>query len=222
MSEPVEVRTQVGRGWSERAAQRSPALSNQRLRAEEVSAQIIAAARRLVPAKAGKFTIQELATEAGIGLPTFYRYFRSKDELLVATVGELIADACTAYEQHAREIADPLDRLSAYVTAALASVAEPEMARFATAQYLRLRQAFPAEMAQAARPIVTLILDTIREAQHAGLVNPADPESDAELATELLIAVYHSSACSAVVEAPEVIAQRLTKFLVEGIRGAVS
>ena len=51
------------------------------------------AARTLIDAKGDDFTTQELAAEAGVALQTFYRYFSSKDELLLAVIGDAMVDA---------------------------------------------------------------------------------------------------------------------------------
>ncbi|WP_138985403.1 helix-turn-helix domain-containing protein, partial [Mycobacterium avium] len=42
------------------------------------------AALRLIREKGDSFTTQELVKEAGVALQTFYRYFATKDELLLA------------------------------------------------------------------------------------------------------------------------------------------
>ena len=48
------------------------------------------------PRKGDAFTTQELVKEAGVALQTFYRYFASKDELLLAVIADAMADACDA------------------------------------------------------------------------------------------------------------------------------
>ena len=51
------------------------------------------AARTLISAKGDEFTTQDLVTEGGVALQTFYRYFSSKDELLLAVIGDAMVDA---------------------------------------------------------------------------------------------------------------------------------
>ena len=69
------------------------------------------AASALIRAKGDEFTTQELAAEAGVALQTFYRYFASKDELLLAVIGDAMADACEGWALAAAEMPDPLARL---------------------------------------------------------------------------------------------------------------
>ena len=57
------------------------------------------AARRLIDAKGDEFTTQELVAEAGVALQTFYRYFASKDELLLAVIGDAMTDACERWAE---------------------------------------------------------------------------------------------------------------------------
>ena len=77
------------------------------------------AARRLIDAKGDEFTTQELVAEAGVALQTFYRYFASKDELLLAVIGDAMTDACERWADAAAELPDHLARLRYYLTSTL-------------------------------------------------------------------------------------------------------
>ena len=81
------------------------------------------AARRLIDSKGDEFTTQELAAEAGVALQTFYRYFSSKDELLLAVIGDTMTDACEHWKEVGAELPDPLARLRYYITATLERLA---------------------------------------------------------------------------------------------------
>ena len=87
---------------AERAAERSPVSSRSRERQLELTRTVIDAARRLIEARGDRFTIQELVKEAGIALQTFYRLFAGKDELLLAVLDDMIAEACAHLETAAR------------------------------------------------------------------------------------------------------------------------
>ena len=80
--------------WVERAVERSAAVQRSRLRIAQQVRQMLEAARRLIDTKGDEFTTQELCAEAGVALQTFYRYFASKDELLLAVIGDAMTDAC--------------------------------------------------------------------------------------------------------------------------------
>ncbi len=78
------------------------------------------AARRLIREK-DDFTTQDLVVEAGVSLQTFYRYFASKDELLLALIADAMTEACDRWTEAAAEIPEPMDRLRFYITAPLES-----------------------------------------------------------------------------------------------------
>ena len=84
---------------AERAADRSPVAQRSRARQVELTETVILAARRLVAERGDRFTIQELAKEAGVAVQTFYRLFASKDQLLLAVLGDMIAERCAELEE---------------------------------------------------------------------------------------------------------------------------
>src|ERR1700690_4453226 len=82
-------------GWAERVAERSPLMQRSRSRSIEQARVIVQAARTLIN-RQGDFTTQELVKEAGVALQTFYRYFQSKDQLLLALIEDMIAEQAVA------------------------------------------------------------------------------------------------------------------------------
>ena len=86
--------------WVERAVDRSAAVQRSRSRIANQVRLMLDAARRLIGEK-DDFTTQELVAEAGVALQTFYRYFASKDELLLAVIGDAMTEACERWGQAA-------------------------------------------------------------------------------------------------------------------------
>ncbi|WP_406603486.1 TetR/AcrR family transcriptional regulator [Nocardia aurantia] len=166
-----------------------------RSRSMQQASLILDAAHRLVLQKGDAFTTQELVKEAGVALQTFYRYFASKDQLLLAVFAEMIAAGCVRSVEDARDLPDPIARLRHYVTSTLRSLdAEGDdkaMARFIVSTHWRLQQNFPEEMAEAVRPFAALLLGEIRKGMAAGELRPADPERAAWFINELVRSVYH-------------------------------
>ncbi len=153
------------------------------------------AALRLIREKGDAFTTQELVKEAGVALQTFYRYFASKDELLLAVLADAMADACARWSSAADELPDPVARLRYYVTAII-DVLDDEAgdggtARFVVSMHWRLHRIFPSELAEAEKPLVDLLLTEINAATKAGSLHPADPESAAWFIAELVRSVFH-------------------------------
>jgi AcrR family transcriptional regulator len=157
---------------------------------------IVSAAERLLAERGGSFTTQEVTKEAGVALQTFYRYFESKDKLLLAVFEDMTTRAVERYAQAARELGDPIERLRLCVMAALEAQGAVLTSgpKFITAEYWRLYELFPEEMSRATQPFVDTTARELRVAVEAGLLSSDDPEHDAWLITKLVMAVYHHRA----------------------------
>ena len=133
--------------------------------------------------------------QAGVALQTFYRYFASKDELLLAVIGDAMADACKHWAAEAADLPDPLARLRFYLASVLAGSGDPSRneatARFIVSTRWQLHRLFPKELAAAEQPFVDLLCVEIAAARDAGLVRSTDPAADAWLIAELARSVYH-------------------------------
>ena len=179
----------------ERAVERSAAVQRSRLRIAQQVRQMLDAALRLIADKGDAFTTAELATEAGVALQTFYRYFASKDELLLAVIGHAMTTSCEQLATSAAELPDPLARLRFYLTATLDRLngdgGGAATSRFIVSTRWRLHQQFPEELADAEKPFVDLLRDEVDAAVDLGLLRPHDPEWDSWLVTELVRSVYH-------------------------------
>jgi AcrR family transcriptional regulator len=178
----------------ERAAERSAAVQRSRTRIAQQVRSMLDAALRLIREKGDSFTTQELVKEAGVALQTFYRYFASKDELLLAVIADAMTDACARWEAAASELPDPIARLRFYITTIVEEldreVGEGGTARFVVSTHWRLHRVFPNELAEAEKPLADLLLTEINAATKAGLLRPSNPEWDAWFIVELVRAVY--------------------------------
>lgn len=189
--------------WVERAVDRSAAVQRSRTRIANQVRLMLDAARRLIREKED-FTTQELVAEAGVALQTFYRYFASKDELLLALIGDAMAEACEGWAVAAAEIPDPLDRLRYFITAPLQQFhgdsAEAAGMRFIVTARWHLHRIFPTELAEVEQPFVDLLRAEVVSAAESGLLHPRNPEWDAWFIVELLRAIYHYYAYAAKTE----------------------
>jgi AcrR family transcriptional regulator len=209
--------------WADRAAERSPTVQRSRTRSREQAQRVVAAARKLVEEKGGSFTTQEVVKEAGVALQTFYRHFPGKDQLLLAVIEDLIAENVTLYEERARDIPDPVDRLRFYVTAAMSGIDTDQDRsagpRFITAEHWRLHQLFPEEMTHATQHFTDLVLREVRAAAADGSLAPFDAEHDAWLVTELIMAVFHHHAFATTTRSTGEIAEQVWNFCLAGLGG---
>lgn len=159
---------------------------------------ILDAARRLVEEKGDQFTTQELVKEAGVALKTFYRYFASKDQLLLVVIEDIIAAASARLAEDGKSLPDPLARLRFYITSTLAVLDTRQDgaadARLIVSTHWHLQRTHPDEIAEATRPFADLLLSEIRAGVDAGLLHPADPERAAWFINELVRSVYHHHA----------------------------
>jgi AcrR family transcriptional regulator len=210
--------------WVDRAVERSAAVQRSRIRIAEQVRVMIDAARKLIAAKGDEFTTQDLVTEAGVALQTFYRYFSSKDELLLAVIGDAMADACERWAATAAEMPDPLDRVRFLMTTTFEPLdGDPHnaaMSRFVVSTRWRLHRQFPKELAEAEKPFVDLLRTEVKAAVEAGLINPPDPEWDSWFLAELVRAVYHFYAFA---EPPEgeldLVKDRIWQFCLSALGG---
>lgn len=178
--------------WMTRAAERSPAVQRSRARSVAQAKQIVEAARRLLTAQGGQFTTHQLAKEAGVALRTFYRNFASKDELLLAVLEDLIAEASEQLRVAGASITDPMARLRLYVTEPLRGLAFGEAGgREITAEHWRLHQLYPLEVEQATQHFIDLVQEEIEAAAAAGSLRPLDPPRDAWTITKMVMAIFH-------------------------------
>jgi AcrR family transcriptional regulator len=192
-----------------------------RVRSVEQARTIIEAGRRLIERK-GDFTTQELVKEAGVALQTFYRYFESKDQLLVAVLEDLIGSQTRVRETQAAEITDPVARLRFYVSWPLHTLGDPNavgQARMITADHWRLQQLLPDDMAQVDRPLVELIERTLIEAAAIGALSPSDPKQDARLIIELIRTMFHHYAFASLDRQIDEITEHLWSFCLRAVGG---
>lgn len=186
--------------------------------------QILDAAGRLIATGGDEFTTQELCAEAGVALQTFYRYFASKDELLLAVIGDAMTDACERWEQAAAEMTDPLTRLRYYLTSTLARLGgtgeDAAKARFVVSTRWQLHRNFAEELAEAEQPFVDLLRGEVDAAIKAGLLNPPDPQWDSWFVAGLARSVFHFYAFATPVDGElERVTESLWRFCLGALGG---
>ena len=210
--------------WAERLADRSPVVQRSRDRSLRQARVLVDAARRLIATKGESFTTHDLVKEAGVALQTFYRYFASKDELLLAVIEDMVAEACVAFEAQAERISDPIDRLHSHIVSVVDLLATfPDggaSARFIATEHWRLSRLFPHEVAFATKPYVDLLQSEITAATAAGVLRSVDPERDAWLTSQLVMSVFQHHSFSA--EADPTLAADLWRYCVGGLGGTVA
>jgi AcrR family transcriptional regulator len=171
-------------------------MQRSRARSLQQASMILDAAHRLIRTKGDAFTTHELVKEAGIAMQTFYRYFVSKDQLLITLLGDMIASNTETLAAAASDLHDPVARLRYYITATLDRLdgndEDVAAARFVVSAHWQLQRIYADDIARAMQPFADLLLTEIRAGTALGMLHPVDPERAAWLINALLRSVYHT------------------------------
>ena len=215
MADGREVEDATGR---ERAVQRS--LRAARARAEVRSDRYIQTALAIL-AETGRtdFTIQELVEKSGTSLRGFYAYFKSKDELMLALVEEVISGAVQQWRR-ATEDAPPVMALHFVVRMVYGRIINAkglQLNKALTIFNLYLAQHRPEDRGRVLRPIHELIRDIIEAGAAAGAFRE-DLPADALAAMFLQTLVGASEFTSLAGQAYAFSADTFFDFLHAGVR----
>jgi len=150
--------------WQRRSMQRS--LQQARARAHARSDRFVRAAQQLLEEKGdADFTVQDVVDRSRMSIRTFYKYFASKEDLMVAVYETVVArDAVPRLRKRIEKIRDPLLRLRAYVEELvdLTSKVGPAGRTLASFQN-RLAESRPADLARAMKPQFHLLVELIED-----------------------------------------------------------
>ncbi len=153
-------------GWLRQSMERS--LRSARARAHARSDRFVVAATQLLQEKGSdEFTVQDVVERSKMSIRTFYKYFGSKEDLLVAVSETVVArEAVPRLRKHIAKEKDPVLRLKAYVEGLVELTAQTTgpVARTLTSYQNRLAESRPADLARAMRPQIELLVELIRDA----------------------------------------------------------
>jgi AcrR family transcriptional regulator len=126
--------------------------------------------------------VSEIVAEAGLSNQTFYRHFKSKDELLVAVLDDGIRQLA-GYAAHQMDGSDdPVEKIRRWVGALCEQALNPKAAAatrpFALSR-ARLAERFPEEVAASERQLTAPLEAAIERAVAAEAIPDADPARDA-------------------------------------------
>jgi AcrR family transcriptional regulator len=189
----LEVDDESIPAWLRQSMQRS--MQTTRARAHARSSRFVKAATQLLQEKGDTdFTVQDVVERSGMSIRAFYKYFPSKEELMVAVYETLVArDTVPRLRKLIEKHKDPLRRLRAYVEALvdLTSKAKPFERTFTVYQN-RLAESRPADLARSMRPQFELVSELIKDvARTWPLRRDLTVEMAARLMQYTVIAVVH-------------------------------
>jgi TetR/AcrR family transcriptional regulator len=203
--------------WRDRAVDDAASVQRSRDKVIGRAERIVAACRELYYETGGQdFTIQELSARSEIALQTFYRYFKSKDELLLAVLEEVLREGSENLVAIADKARTPLRRLELLITSPLLMNAGPDMpvfARLVVTEHLRLEQNYPKQVEEAMSSYLRPLIEHIEAAVAAGeLVERPHLDRDARVITALVTATYHRLTLGLDTEDRETIARHVWGF----------
>jgi AcrR family transcriptional regulator len=179
--------------WRDRALARSlePALTRSADRLER----LVVAARDLAgETGSAAFTVAQVAARAGVSLKSFYRYFASKDDLLVALLEEDSRIGAQLLQERVDAHRDPAERLRAAITGLLELITLEGALGYAgvlLGEQRRLSESRPEELTQALAPIVDVLAQAVAGTVSAGLASTPDPRRAARTLFALVLDAIH-------------------------------
>src|ERR1700686_231556 len=116
-------------------------------------------------------SLREVLAEAGMSTQAFYRYFRSKDELMLVLLDDGRRKLLGYLEHRMARATSPSDKVRAWIEGVLAQASNPEAAA-RTRPFLvnqdRLPEAFPEEQQASVDLLVGLLIDSLEELRTVG------------------------------------------------------
>jgi AcrR family transcriptional regulator len=201
--------------WKQNSVDRS--LTNARERAQERSDRFVSAAMELMQERGTTdFTVQEVIDRAKMSIRTFYKFFASKDDLLVAVHDTiLVTEVLPRLRRRCGAVEDPVERVRAYIDGLYALTAHPNPASRALSTFRnRLAETRPSDLEQTMRPQIEMVIELVRGAGDTGrLRSDLTPEAAGLLLHHTVLAAVHAR----VLGSNALTAQDLWRFCAAGI-----
>jgi AcrR family transcriptional regulator len=180
--------------WKRVSIERS--LQGARMRAQERSDRFVTAAIDLLKEHGSvDFTVQDVVDGARMSIRTFYNFFASKDDLLVAVHETILAnEVVPRLRARCEAVSDPIARVEAYIHGIYELTADASpVSRALTTFGNRLAETRPADLERAFKPQVDLVADLIRDAAASGqLDSPLSTTAAAHLLHHTILATVHA------------------------------
>jgi AcrR family transcriptional regulator len=144
-------------------------------------------------------SLREVLAEAGLSTQAFYRFFRSKDELMLVILDDGRRQLLGYLEHRMARATSPADKVRAWIEGVLAQASNPEAAA-RTRPFLvnqdRLVEAFPEEQQASVDLLVGLLVNSLEELRTVGpgpvaRRGPETARRDAEAVYRLALATLH-------------------------------
>jgi AcrR family transcriptional regulator len=181
----------------------------------------VAAALELLGGDQGRdFTVQDVVDRSRMSIRTFYNFFASKDDLLVAVHETVLAtEVAPRLRTLAQAETDPVARVRAYIKGMyeLTAAHPGPVSRALTTYRNRLAETRPADLDRAFQPQIDLVVELVTGVHEAGRMSDAlSPERAALLLHHMVIAAVHGRILGSESQAG-ITAEELWTFCAHGI-----
>jgi AcrR family transcriptional regulator len=180
--------------WKRLSIERS--LQGPRARAQERTDRFVAAAIELMEERGTiEFTVQDVVDRSRMSIRTFYNFFASKDDLLVAVHETILATEVVPRMRAVCEAEpDPIARVEAYIHGIYKLTSNPgPVSRALTTYGNRLAESRPEDLERAFKPQIDLVVELIRDAEASGrLHSTLSMEAAAHLLHHTVLAAVHA------------------------------
>jgi AcrR family transcriptional regulator len=180
--------------WTRQSVERS--LKGARARAAARSHRFVSTTIELMEEQGGTdFTVQDVVDRAHMSIRTFYNFFETKDDLLVAVHETIVrSEVVPRLRKRCEAKTDPVERVRAYIDG-LFELTTPSgpVSRALTSFTNRLAETRPDDLDRAFRPQMDLVTELVRDASEAGaLRSELDPAKAASLLHHTVLAAVHA------------------------------
>jgi AcrR family transcriptional regulator len=205
--------------WQNRAVERS--LERSRAEAQRRSARFVDTALELVEETGGKdFSVQDVVDKMRVSTRTFYQYFNSKDELLVAMFEEAQRHQNKELRRIVAAEPDPFTRLQTFVLGSIQGAYDERQtgsSRLLVQQYFRLQQSHPDELRNSYRSLVSYLSEIIADAAVAGRVRSVDHERTAAALLQMITTAIQACVTGSPLMDPPLSPEEVWDFCLGGI-----
>jgi AcrR family transcriptional regulator len=181
-------------GWKSQSVERS--LQSARTRAQERSDRFVNAGIELIKSTGDTgFTVQEVVDQSGMSIRTFYLFFATKDDLLLAIHETILASEVEPRLRRKTDAEpDPVNKIKVFIEALFdLSGNSAQVTRAFMVQQHRLAESRPDELDHAMAPQMNLVSELLHEAADAGRLREGlDIETAAHLLHELVHGVVEA------------------------------
>ena len=160
--------------------------------------------------------MDEVARAAGVGKPTLYRYFPSKDELFLEIASEAMRRLAVALDAERQAGAAPAEALAAMIRLLVDTLGgQLSSLRMLTGEHSVLAERWRRMLRRQQQPITTILRDVLE----AGMATGEFHRVDTSIAPALIIGMVRGAVMSSMEISRQRIARSAMDLVLNGVRG---